>query len=52
MNGKAQGVEVNGHSAGRKGRDLMLRHGPPLRAEFTGLSDRPTSNDIAPVHAS
>ncbi len=27
----------------------MLRHGPPLHAEFTGLSDRPTSNDVAPV---
>jgi F-type H+-transporting ATPase subunit gamma len=27
----------------------MLRYGPPLRAEFTGLSDRPTSADIAPV---
>jgi F-type H+-transporting ATPase subunit gamma len=34
---------------GRRGRDWMLHHGPPLRAEFTGLSDRPSSNDIAPV---
>jgi F-type H+-transporting ATPase subunit gamma len=34
---------------GSKGRDWMLRHGPPLLAEFTGLSERPTSNDIAPV---
>ncbi len=44
-----EGKEVNVVTVGRKGRDWMLRHGPPLRAEFTGLSDRPTSNDIAPV---
>jgi F-type H+-transporting ATPase subunit gamma len=41
--------EVNVVTIGRKGRDWMLRHGPPLRAEFTGLSVRPTSNDISPV---
>ncbi len=40
--------QVSVVTVGRKGRDWMLRHGPPLRAEFTGL-DRPTSNDIAPV---
>jgi F-type H+-transporting ATPase subunit gamma len=44
-----QGKQVSVVTIGRKGRDWMLRHGPPLRAEFTGLSDRPTSNDIAPV---
>jgi F-type H+-transporting ATPase subunit gamma len=42
-------VDVSVVTVGRKGRELMLRHGPPLRAEFTGLSDRPSSNDIAPV---
>jgi F-type H+-transporting ATPase subunit gamma len=36
-------------AVGRKGRDWTLRHGPPLRAEFTGIGDRPSSNDIAPV---
>jgi F-type H+-transporting ATPase subunit gamma len=41
--------QVSVVTVGRKGRDWMLRHGPPLRAEFTGLGDRPTSNDIAPV---
>lgn len=46
---EAQGLEVNVVTIGRKGRDWMLRHGPPLQAEFTGLSDRPTSNDVAPV---
>lgn len=46
---EAQGLEVSLVTIGRKGRDWTLRHGPPLHAEFTGLSDRPTSNDIAPV---
>jgi F-type H+-transporting ATPase subunit gamma len=46
---EAQGLEVSLVTIGRQGRDWMLRHGPLLRAEFTGLSDRPTSNDIAPV---
>jgi F-type H+-transporting ATPase subunit gamma len=41
--------QVSVVTVGRKGRDWMLRHGPPLRAEFTGLSDRPSSNDISPV---
>jgi F-type H+-transporting ATPase subunit gamma len=44
-----EGKQVSVVTVGRKGRDWMLRHGPPLRAEFTGLSDRPSSNDIAPV---
>ncbi len=44
-----QGLEVSLVTVGRKGRDWMLRHGPPLRAEFTGIGDRPSSNDIAPV---
>lgn len=48
-NWEAQGLDVSVVTIGRKGRDWMLRHGPPLRAEFTGLSDRPTSNDVAPV---
>jgi F-type H+-transporting ATPase subunit gamma len=46
---EAAGKQVSMVTIGRKGRDWMLRHGPPLRAEFTGLSDRPTSNDISPV---
>lgn len=46
---EAEGREVSIITIGRKGRDWMLRHGPPLDAEFTGLSDRLTSNDIAPV---
>jgi F-type H+-transporting ATPase subunit gamma len=46
---QVEGKQVSVVTIGRKGRDWMLRHGPPLRAEFTGLGDRPTSNDIAPV---
>jgi F-type H+-transporting ATPase subunit gamma len=46
---EVEGKQVSVVTIGRKGRDWTLRHGPPLRAEFTGLGDRPTSNDIAPV---
>jgi F-type H+-transporting ATPase subunit gamma len=42
-------VQINLITVGKKGRDWMLRHGPPLRAEFTGLTDRPSSNDVAPI---
>jgi F-type H+-transporting ATPase subunit gamma len=43
------GIQVNLVTIGRKGRDWMLRHGPPLRAEFTGLGDRPSANDVGPI---
>lgn len=46
---QVEAKQVSVVTVGRKGRDWMLRHGPPLRAEFTGLGDRPTSNDVAPV---
>ena len=36
-------------TVGRKGRDFMLRYGREIRAEFTGLGDRPTLLDILPV---
>ncbi len=36
-------------AVGRKGRDWMRRYGPPLRATFSNLGDRPTSVDIAPI---
>jgi F-type H+-transporting ATPase subunit gamma len=45
---KLEHKQVSVVTVGRRGRDWMLRHGPPLRAEFTGLN-KPTSNDIAPV---
>jgi F-type H+-transporting ATPase subunit gamma len=44
-----QGMQVSVVTVGAKGRDFMLRHGPPLHAVFTGLSDRPSANDVAPI---
>ena len=46
---KTEQKQVNLVTVGRKGRDWMLRYGPPLRAEFTGIGDRPRSHDIAPI---
>ncbi len=37
------GYEVELVTVGRKGRDWMRRYGPPIRAEFTGIGDRPRS---------
>jgi F-type H+-transporting ATPase subunit gamma len=34
---------------GRRGRDFMLRYGREIRAEFTGISDRPTLVDTRPI---
>jgi F-type H+-transporting ATPase subunit gamma len=34
---------------GRKGRDFMLRHRREIRADFTGISDRPTVMDTLPI---
>lgn len=36
-------------AVGRKGRDFMVRCGQHLRAEFTGLGDRPGLMDIVPI---
>jgi F-type H+-transporting ATPase subunit gamma len=50
MRWRAEGKEVQLITLGRKGRDWMLRHGPPILADFTGeVGDRPTSREIAPV---
>jgi len=46
---RADGKQVSLVTVGRKGRDWMLRHGPPLKAEFTGLGDRPSANDVGPI---
>lgn len=46
---QAAGKQVSLVTVGRKGRDWMLRHGPPLKAEFTGLGDRPSAHDIGPI---
>lgn len=34
---------------GRKGRDFMLRYGRELRAEFTGMTDKPSLLDTLPI---
>ncbi|RME60267.1 MAG: ATP synthase F1 subunit gamma [Caldilineae bacterium] len=44
-----KGREVEVVTVGRKGRDWLLRYDPVVRAEFTGMPDAPTTNDIAPV---
>ncbi len=36
-------------TVGRRGRDFMLRYGREVRAEFTGISDRPTLLDTMPI---
>ena len=43
------GVTVNVVAVGRKGRDFMIRYGRPLVAEFTGISDRPTLQDVRTI---
>lgn len=40
---KDAGKEVSMVTVGRKGRDWMARYGPPTRATFINLGDRPTS---------
>lgn len=46
---RAEGKEVEVITVGRKGRDWLLRYDPVVRAEFMGLGDGPTTNDIAPI---
>lgn len=36
-------------TVGRKGRTFMLRNGQDIRAEFTGISDRPTLLETLPI---
>ena len=38
-----EGKDVELVTVGRKGRDWMRRYGPPIRAEFIGIGDRPGS---------
>lgn len=44
-----QSVPVTLITVGRKGRDFMLRYGRDIRAEFTGISDRPSLMDTLPI---
>ena len=38
-----EGLDVSVVTVGKKGRDWMARYGPPLRATFVEVGDRPTS---------
>lgn len=40
------GYEVELVTIGRKGRDWMRRYGPPIRAEFIGVGDQPSSSHL------
>jgi len=44
-----QDVPVVLITVGRKGRNFMLRAGQTIRAEFSGLKDKPTLSDIMPI---
>jgi len=44
-----QTVAVTLITAGRKGRTFMIRNGQDIRAEFTGISDRPTLLETLPI---
>ena len=44
-----QGVPTTIIGVGRKGLDFMRRHGRDIRADFTGLGDRPTWLDTLPI---
>lgn len=45
-----EGKTVELVTVGRKGRDWMRKYGPPIRAEFIGLGDRPASHYLAASH--
>jgi len=42
-------VPVTVITIGRKGRNFMLRAGQTIRAEFTGINDRPSLQDTLPI---
>jgi F-type H+-transporting ATPase subunit gamma len=44
-----QSAPVDLVTVGRKGRSFMLRSGQTIRAEFTGISDRPTLLETLPI---
>ena len=46
---RAEGLEVEVVTVGRKGRDWLLRYDPVVRAEFTNMPDSPTTYDVSPI---
>jgi len=45
-----EGKNVELVTVGKKGRDWMRKYGPPIRAEFVGIGDRPASGYMAAAH--
>jgi F-type H+-transporting ATPase subunit gamma len=45
-----EGKQVELVTVGKKGRDWMRKYGPPIRAEFVGIGDRPASGYLAASH--
>lgn len=46
---RKENIEVEVVTVGKKGRDWLMRYDPVIRAEFTQMSDSPTTTDIGPV---
>lgn len=46
---RASGGEAAMVALGKRGRDFFIRYGANVIAEFTGLTDRPTILDVAPI---
>ena len=46
---RSDGDEVVMVTVGKRGRDFLVRFGVPVIAEFTGLNDRPTILEVAPI---
>ena len=44
-----EGKAVSMTTVGRKGREFMVRYGFNVRAEFSGLGDRPSLADLSPI---
>ncbi len=46
---EARGAPVEYMTIGRKGRDMLIRAGAQVKADFSGLPDDPAIRDIAPI---
>ena len=46
---RAAGAEVSVIVIGKKGRDWLLRYDPVIHAEFIGMTDTPSTFDVAPI---
>ena len=46
---RSEATRLSWCTVGKRGRDFMVRSGVPVMAEFTGLTDKPTILDMAPI---